>query len=460
MLGATGSPTLATADTAAAASVRGAEIGAGATIGAAQIAERGANTRTGMALQDIVDPNDPTKITRVPLSQLQGPGGRVSFNPAAATEGFKPAEIQTPEGPVSTTTFQAQKDKAPLYDKTVANTRQTQEGEFGQYIDLKDPLRTIPTTADDARARGLVPVPKTPEQVLATTQQALNNAKTDQEKKSILEKYTRLASTPKGPVSAEEADKQRSENYRVNQQLYAIPQTGKINFGVKDNIVFDDEAQQLINDKTEELQGQTVRLRNNPTEAHEQAIRALQAEGKIETPEQVNARRGPARTRLTSVGLAGDDRVTQFAAPGGKGSTDHMVVHAIKPGATPASTTTTRPQATVPGPVTTAPPPSPFAQRTPPNAGVIPSAPAPVLSGRPVPPPPPVTGPTPPNAGLIPSVPAPRLSNTILPPAGPAPAGPRALGPAPVGAQEGEIVNDASGRPAGRVSAGTVYSLQ
>jgi len=153
-------------------------------------------------------------------------------------------------------------------------------------------------------------------------------------RQQLLEAYQSVI--PPKAVESKEAYDLAQVNYRTDQRLYPIPQQGSLNWGVKDNVAFTPRAQAAIDQRTQQLQMQSPYLRNNPSLAHERAVQSLQNEGVLPTQAQVNEQRKPTRTKITSVGTAGDDRITTFQAPGANTATDHMIVDVLNAGPAPA----------------------------------------------------------------------------------------------------------------------------
>jgi hypothetical protein len=179
--------------------------------------EAGATQRTGMALQDIVAPTDPTQITRVPLAQLQGPGGTPSYNPNAVTAGVAPVLVQ-PGGPgtapYSQPAFRAQQPQGgqpgmPTYQAGTEDIRQTQLGAVHNWVDPKNPTQMIPGTVEEARQNGWTAPPTTSEGWSALAASASANAPPDQAQQ-IRDKVLQFAATttPK-PVTAEETNREQ-----------------------------------------------------------------------------------------------------------------------------------------------------------------------------------------------------------------------------------------------------------
>jgi len=192
--------------------------------------EAGATQRTGMALQDIVAPNDPTQITRVPLAQLQGPGGTPSYNPNAVTAGVAPVLVQ-PGGPGTTAysqpAFRAQQPVPgapgqppqpgmPTYQAGTEDIRQTQLGATKSFIDPKNPTVLIPGTIEEARQNGWWDVPKSPEEWAGLAAYASANVPPDQAQKIRESVLAFGASTAVKPTDANENFKNQA---LINQQL-------------------------------------------------------------------------------------------------------------------------------------------------------------------------------------------------------------------------------------------------
>jgi hypothetical protein len=190
----------------------------------------GENLRAGMPLQDIVDPNDPTQVTKVPLSQLQGIGGRPSYNPAAVTAGVAPVTVQ-PGGPgtssYSQPAFRAQQPQPgapgqpqqpgmPVYQAGTEDIRQTQLGARGSFIDPKNPTVLIPGTIEEARQNGWWDVPKSPEEWAGLAAYASANVPPDQAQKIRESVLAFGASTAVKPTDANENFKNQA---LINQQL-------------------------------------------------------------------------------------------------------------------------------------------------------------------------------------------------------------------------------------------------
>ena len=214
MLGGAGEPSMGVADTQAASAARVAGIQAASAANVANITQTGETTRTGMPLQDIVDPNNPTQITRVPLAQLQGPGGVRSYNPNAVSTAVAPVTTQAgPNAPVlSTPTFQAQKDKTPLYQPTTL-------GAVGTYIDPKNPTQLLPRTFEQAQQLGLVEAPKTMEGWTALAASASANEPDPAKAQAIRDKVMAFA-TAAAPKPTDANESVRNSNI-IDRQLQA-----------------------------------------------------------------------------------------------------------------------------------------------------------------------------------------------------------------------------------------------
>lgn len=238
-----------------------------------------------------------------------------------------PTLIQGPNGqPISVPRSQAQAGASPIFVPEIANTTQTQGGAYGTYVDPNNPTNQIYTTAADARSKGLVPKATSPEQQIAALQQQYELEKDPVKKAALYQQLQTLAATPK-PVTAEEANAQRQVNYQNDQQIYAQPQTGMANLGVKDPVAFRPDATELINRRTFELQRDNPRrYLSDPAAAHADAVTQLIREGALQSPSEINNLRGPARGKVTSAGFAGDTRIGTVAAPGSQTATDHMMV--------------------------------------------------------------------------------------------------------------------------------------
>jgi hypothetical protein len=208
LLGGAGQPTLATADTAAAASVKGAQIGAGATIGAAKIREGGETGRKGMEMVFVPDPDNPGQGTFKPLSQLQRLGGTRAANPQTAVTQVTPVLTQ-PGGP-GTPPISQPAYKAPgqqIYPTGTEDIRQQQQGAIKNWIDPKNPTVLVPGNIVEARANGWVAVPQTMEEWTSLANYAAANAPPDQAEQiraRVLQNATAMA--PK-PIDAAEAVK-------------------------------------------------------------------------------------------------------------------------------------------------------------------------------------------------------------------------------------------------------------
>jgi len=223
MLAGTGQAGPLDADIAAAATVKGHEIAAGATIGAAKIREAGETGRKGMDLQAVVtDPNTGATVLR-PLSQLQGIGGTPSFSPDAVKTGTTPITVQ-PGGP-GTATYSMPTGRAqqpvpgapgqpaqpgtPLYQQGTEDIRQTQLGAVHNWVDPKNPTQMIPGTVEEARQNGWTAPPTTLEGWNSLAASASANAPPDQAQQ-IRDKVLQFAATttPK-PVTAEETNREQ-----------------------------------------------------------------------------------------------------------------------------------------------------------------------------------------------------------------------------------------------------------
>jgi hypothetical protein len=336
----------------------GAQTQAGATqrtameqAGATQrtgMTEAGATQRTGMALQDIVAPNDPTQITRVPLAQLQGPGGTPSYNPNAVTAGVAPVTVQ-PAGPgtssYSQPAFRAQQPQGgqpgmPVYQPGTEDIRQTQQGAVGIYTTAADPTRRVSATAGQAIAGGLVPVPPSQDQQAAMLDDAILHA-TGDEKQRLINARLQLAALPKGPVDPAKAFEQMQVNYEADQMAYPQPDPiAAVDMTVKAPVAFTPAAETAIADRVKSLRNTAKGYVLNETEARNEARRQLQDEGVLYTPDEIN------NLRKESVrSLVGRDIRIQTYKPAGQPASEHMMV-GLKPktaGAAGTTTTTTTP---------------------------------------------------------------------------------------------------------------------
>lgn len=220
----------------------------------------------------------------------------------------------------------------PTYEPTVATTKQGQTGEFGQYVDPKNPgAPPVTTTAGDANARGLVKQATDPQQQIAALQQQWRLETDPVKKQALYQQLLALSAAPKA-VTPEEYNAKRQVDYSTDQQIYAQPQTGVANFGVKDPVAFKPEAMELINVREAQLTNsgsQQQLYKNNPVLAHQTAVQQLVAEGLIQSPQEINQLRGPTKGRITSAGFSGDPRIGTVQVPGtapGTPGVDHMMV--------------------------------------------------------------------------------------------------------------------------------------
>jgi hypothetical protein len=225
-----GQPSMGVADIGAASAANVANINAASAARTTGMVVGGENLRAGMPLQDIVDPNDPTQVTRIPLSQLQGLGGRKGYNPNAVSAGVASTTVQ-PGGPGTTTysqpAYQSQRPQPgapgqpaqpgmPLYQQGTEDIRQTQLGAVHNFIDPKSPTVLIPATVEEARQKGYMAVPKTQEEWTSLAAYAAANAPPDQAQQ-IRDKVLAFATstTPKNQT-AEETNR---EQLLLDQQL-------------------------------------------------------------------------------------------------------------------------------------------------------------------------------------------------------------------------------------------------
>ena len=354
----------------------------------------------GDVLVPTSDPNNPgASPIMVPRRTITGP--TPGYEPNVELQRGRPTVVNPPGGgpPIYTTAAKAMEPGA------------------GQ--------PTVPAQSSDQAQAQLI------QQIMAETDPV--------KRQQLIERYqSTVGMAPKTPTTAEEANYQRQVNYGADQRLYAQPQTGIANFGVTAPVMFTTAAQKAINDRTYQLQSQSLRLRSDPAAAHEEAVQSLIADRTLQSPDEVNAARVPVRGRVTSAGLSGDTRIGNYVAPGQAKSSDHMIVR-LRSETTPGSPATPAPAS---APVAAAPAPAPLSATVPgPPQPTIPVPQAPAVSG---PAPGPAFGPQrlpdpaiapapPPNPGVQTapgrtmagrSTPAPRVP-------------PGALGPAPAGMANG-----------------------
>jgi hypothetical protein len=200
-------------------------------------------------------------------------------------------------------------------------------------------------------------------------------------------------------LDPEKQAKQQAADYRSAQQVYSVPQTPVVSLGVKDPVAFDAQAQEAIDQRAWELahKAGNQRLLGDPSKAREAAINDLQknptADGRrLPTPAELNAMRIPARTRIATFGLSGDERIESFVSPYNKTGqgTDHMMVRPMTPAEIQAKVAAARGEAKgaantggpVPTPNSTVPVPG---GQTPPMSATVTAASPTQLYGGPVP---------------------------------------------------------------------------
>ena len=136
------------------------------------------------------------------------------------------AAIETQPGgpgtpPISQTVLQAQTERTPLYQPSVANTLQTQRGATGTYIDLANPTQLIPATFDEAKAKGLVAAPTTTDGWTALASSAAVNARTPDEAQAIRDKVMALSNMqpPKQLTPSETVQNENIIDAQLDKQL-------------------------------------------------------------------------------------------------------------------------------------------------------------------------------------------------------------------------------------------------
>ena len=199
----------------------------------------------------------------------------------------------------------------PAYDSTVANTRQTQMGAPGQYL---QPDGTVTTsTAGTAVAQGMPLAAASSDAQLAQVRQRIETEKDPVRRAQLIAQAQALAATPK-EITPEQQAKQRAVDYTQTQRIYSTPQRGvAAKFGVTDPAAFDAATDTEIDKRAYELAnmpGNTY-LKVDPAKAREAAIHDLMknptAEGmRLPTPAEVAQQRQPVRQRVATFGAYGD----------------------------------------------------------------------------------------------------------------------------------------------------------
>jgi hypothetical protein len=455
-------PSIINTDATNAANIRRTGIEqAGATTRTA-MTEAGATTRQNIVTDEqrmqfqnaevaVRDPTDPSKAIIKKRKDLQP--GDIYYDSAQAVQAGKPTAVVPPGGgpPVNIPAYQTTQPgpgQPSVFEPNVAAEQQRQKGAFGDYMDLKDPSAPHYTTADTAERQGLVPRPQSSDQWNARMQQAIALEPDPVKQRDLIDRYTAVAALPKATTPKEAFDQQQVD-YQSDQRAYPQPQHPLVPLGVTNPIAFTPQAQTEIDRKTEQLQRSTSYLRNNPVLAHQRAVQELQADGTLYSPDEINELRKGTRASLYG---AGDVRVSSYQAPGDDKATDHLMI-GLKKGAprtqqnqpVPPQNQPVQQQAPVaqqpPAPVQTQPPsrgaPGKSASRnTPPVPPAVPDQP---LPPRPVPPV---------LSGIIAGS---RPTGASTAPLG-------AIGAAPPGAVENQIVHGPGGVP-GVVHGNLVYPL-
>lgn len=295
-LSALGQSAPAVADTQADAAVKGHELSAGAqrytadqhlagTLGSARIREAEAARQFDKTPKPII-----------------GPDGTPVYAPQIETAGKR------------------------VYEPTVAVEKQRQTGAYGTYTRPEAPLQPFVTTAEDAAAKGYIPEAKTTDQVGADLQRAWQTEQDPARKQQLYELMMRNAGLPKGPVAAKEADEQKQVNYRSLQTMYPQPDKarplGGGEWGVTEPAALTPEAEAAVAERTSQLRTSgTMQQRTDPTAARDDAIRQLQKEGALYTPEEVNQLR-----QKNWRDLRGSDIRLQDYTPIGKPTSPHMMI--------------------------------------------------------------------------------------------------------------------------------------
>jgi hypothetical protein len=230
--------------------------------------------------------------------------------------------------PIIVTRGEATKGRG-AYDSAIAQ----QLGAPGTFFDPNsaDPSKPIALTIGEGIARRLMPAPASQDAFSAGLGLAYSQEKDPVKRQELLNRMTGISTLPKGPVAAKEADEQKQVDYRVLQKAYPQPDPYKVDLQIKDPVALTPDAESAVSDRVGKLQNTDRRLALNKTEAREEAIRQLQAEGTLYTPAEIaEARRSRS---LLDVSVGRDIKVDTYT-PIGKPASSHMMIGLKnKPGA-------------------------------------------------------------------------------------------------------------------------------
>jgi hypothetical protein len=310
MLAGTGQAGPLDADIAAEAAVKGHQLAAGATLGSARI-----QADASMANQRLVTGETRHEFEQKPLPYVD-------------------------ENGVTRYVPQVQAPGKQYFEPTVAAERQRQGGAYGQYITPEKPGGTTMRAAD-AAAQGVPAVPQSLDQqnaILDAAIQQASRAGNQDEVRRLTNVKLQLATLPKGPVAAKEADEQAQVNYRNDQAHYPQPDpTTAVDMYVKAPVMFKPEAERAITERMKQLRGTDRYLTLNATELRSEARQQLEDENVLYKPEEINALR---REDIRAPG-GRDPRIQRVQPVGAAAPSDHMMIGLKPKGGTTTGGTTT-----------------------------------------------------------------------------------------------------------------------
>jgi len=232
------------------------------------------------------------------------------------------------------------------YEPAVAVERQRQQGEYGTYYDRTNPTLPLRRTAATADIQNLQPAMSQDVQG-GSVANALMNEPDPAKREQIIQRALTGAAIPKGPTTPKDSYDQLQVNSAVAQREYPQPDPAtKLGLGewhVTEPSAFTPRAEAAIDQKQEQLRMSNRVLAQNPTALRSAAIRTLQAEKTLPTPQEVNELRQKDRRALAG----GDTRVQMYPKGGVGAATPHMMIDLknAPAGAVPSATSVPPPGA-------------------------------------------------------------------------------------------------------------------